>query len=337
MLGNSVENSLGSILATMLIQIYNMLYRPDNMVTIFTEFDDHIFNVFTDGWFGTIFSALKSIGLGFLVATFLMSLMDSVTDGDYTINNFFRHWLRFFILYIVLFNAMDIFKYLLQLSSDVANEMIVSVNSQMMNTGKEIIPIYLANGINKKLGIVKKIAVFMMALFPFVLACLYTIIMYFFAASRLFEITVRIAMCPLVAGLSYFTKGLQSDFIRYVKRTMGVFFQIVVILVISYGVTVTHNALINSNSATSSSLKVGNPAMVLQEGHGFKEILVKGAYRDAVPEGIVYDDGFYTKNSINDFIYKLLDLDNYFLSAGIMVSGIYMILKSRELSTQAFG
>lgn len=333
MLGNAIKSVMGPVIGTMLTRTYSMLYRPEDMVSVFTEFDEYIVDLFSDGWFDTVFAGVRAIGLGLLTASFLISLMDSVTDGDFTINNFFRHWLRFFMLYIILFYSMDIFEYLLQLTSDIVSDMSSSLS---MSLGIEINQDYLTTGLNRYLEVMEELSIFMRAIIPYVVSCLFSIILYFFAISRLFEITIRVAMSPLVVGISYFVNGLHSDFVRYIKRTMGVFFQIVVVLIISLGLTVTHNALIESNSATSAT-KIGNPAALLVTDTAVREINVDGTWKKADATTVSgANEIAYTEESIVEFSDKLLDSDTYFVSAGIMLSGLFMIFKSRQIATEVF-
>lgn len=91
----------------------------------------------------------------------------------------------------------------------------------------------VANGINKYFGITVRIGMFILLAAPYIISVIFYVVLYFFAVSRLLEMVIRTAASPLVVGLSYFGHGANTDIVRYAKRTMGIFFQIVVILVIS--------------------------------------------------------------------------------------------------------
>ena len=75
---------------------------------------------------------------------------------------------------------------------------------------------------------------------PYFVSVVFYSILYFFATSRIMELVIRISAAPLVAGVSFFGKGANTDIVRYIKRSMGIMFQIVVILVISASVTFIH-------------------------------------------------------------------------------------------------
>ena len=60
---------------------------------------------------------LKLVGIALLVTSFLVSLMDKTSAGDFSINNFFRHLLKYFILYILLINANTILTDLLDITT----------------------------------------------------------------------------------------------------------------------------------------------------------------------------------------------------------------------------
>lgn len=340
MLGNVPKGVFGFILAAMLTRIYNFLYHPDSIVGVFQEFDTYVFDIFTDGRFAPIFAAVKIIGLGLLVVSFLIDLMDKVSGGDFSIQNYFVHWLRFFIMYIILNYSIDILRYFMDISTGVFNDL-NGIITETMNTGADVDRQLLEYGINRYLGIVPKLGIFMLSVIPFAVSYLFTVVLYFFAVSRLFEVTVRISMAPIAAGVSFITPGLQSDFTKYVKRTAGLCFQIVVVMLISLGLTVTHNALIDSNSVnpTESGTEIGNPASCLEIDDDIREIQINGTWRKALAQNIV--DNFYveayTEESITEFVDRMFDMDSIFISTGIMLAGLFMLFKSREISMRAFG
>ena len=57
MLGNGTGGVLGNVLAAMLVHIYNFLYKPDDITSVFTEFNDYIAKLFAKGWFNLFCNA----------------------------------------------------------------------------------------------------------------------------------------------------------------------------------------------------------------------------------------------------------------------------------------
>lgn len=342
MLGNGFGNLLGNVLAALLINVYNFLYEPDDFTGIFLEFNDYIWRVYNEGWFGRVLAITKIIGIGLLAASFLVSLLDKVTDGDLTIEVWFRHLLKYCMLFIILMNVLPLFKSLLQLSTSLFTEFNVSISSEVLpQTGRYINQAWLANGINKHIGASSKFGMFMMLTIPYVISLIFAVILYFFATSRLIEIVIRIALAPLVVGVSFFGHGSNLDIVRYTKRTMGIFFQIVVVLVICAGMTFTHNALITADSPTAANGAImANPAASLKLEDGMREIEVDGEWQNATKQEIVENlesTMSYTKSSISQFVYYLLDPSHYFVSTALMLAALFMIFKSRAISTQLFG
>ena len=344
MVGEASKGILGFILANMLTRIYECLFRPGDLAVIFNEYDDEIFNVIRDGRFASVFYAMKAIGLGLLVVSFLITLMDKVSAGDFTIHNFFVHWLRFFIMFVLLNNATIILRYIMGVSTDLFTSLDgISRSGLQMELGNEINELYLAKGINRYFGIANKIIVFMMAIIPYAIACLYSVVINFFAISRLLEMVLRISMSPLVAGISFATPGLQSDFWKYMKRTAGLFFQIIVVFLISVGLTVAHNSLVQQGTVTSSE-KISNPASCLLVNDDARQIKMfflndDSAYNDITDDQMPgVEDALiaYTEDSINEFIQEMFGVDSFFVSIGIMLSGLFMLFKSRDLSMRLF-
>ena len=98
---------LDNIIATLLIAIYEFLYKPDGMIGIFSQYNEIIDNILAqDNFIADTFKALKLIGIALLVTSCLVSLMDKVSTGDFSINNVFRHLLKYVILYMVLMNSI---------------------------------------------------------------------------------------------------------------------------------------------------------------------------------------------------------------------------------------
>lgn len=318
-----------AILSSMVISIYNFLYRPDGIVDIFTEFNDYVWNLYSEGWFGMVFAVLKVIGIGLLMVSCLMSLADKVTEGDFTIHVLFRHLLKYVILYMVLWNSIRIFRILSMITTLIFND----INTIYVNDmTASINPGFLENGIGK-MNALSKIGMFMMVLVPYIISLLYYIILYFFATSRLIESVLRIAMAPLVVGMSYFGKGDNSDIVRYTKRTMGVFFQIVVILVISIGLTYTHNVFFEGTVTETAFIK--NPADKLQIDNSHEEIKTENTW-NKIPETDEETNGFYTADSISDFVDDMVNIKYFAISTGLMLSALLLIFKSREISTRMF-
>ena len=352
MLGNGTGGVLGNVLAAMLVHIYNFLYKPDDITSVFTEFNDYIAKLFAKGWFNQIFSAMQIIGIGMLAASCLMALMDKVSQGDFSINVIFRHLLKYVILYMVLINITTIFNYLL----DWTSASFIDINDAAATINQT----WMANGINKYVGLTAKLGMIIVLAVPYIVSVVFYIVLYFFAVSRLLEIVIRVAAAPFVVGVSFFGQGANSDIVRYTKRSLGVFFQIVVILIISVMVNFTHSALITSGSSSvQNGAMVANPASSLKLDDSYVEIGVtetkaevkkdddgneevsvtvgdtewKAATKEDVTTQLVLA---YTKDSIQKFIYYIVDPNHYFISTGLMIAALLLVFKSREISTRLF-
>ena len=68
-------------------------------------------------------SAMSILGIGLLTVGFLVSLGDKASAGDFTLHNFFVHFLKFFMLYVILMNISTIFQLMLDFTSAVFNDM----------------------------------------------------------------------------------------------------------------------------------------------------------------------------------------------------------------------
>lgn len=333
--GNGFGDIIGNILATILMSIYNCIYRPEGMTDIFIEYDNEIWTTFTGSYFWTLFSAVRIIGIGLLVVTCLITLMDDVSDGDFTLENLFRHMLKFFMLYFILMNLLPIFMHLLNLSDVVVRNLSDTINGTFVIKGRPVNQVWLANSINKHIGIVSKIGMFLLSMMPYFVSVIYTVILGFFAASRLIEIVVRLALAPIIVGISGISHGKQVDAIQFLKHTAGILFQIVVIMVISCSITLTHNAMVSEGRVLES------PANLLILEDGVREIDVENdqnwqpAVKDYV-ELTASEELAYTKESTNEFVRTVLSPDEYIVGVGLMVAAIFMIFKSRNISTKLF-
>lgn len=352
---------MGSVLASMLINVYNFLYQPNSIMSVFTEFDEYVMKIYRDGAFGSVYKFFRTIGVGLLVVGFIVTLMDKVSEGDFSINNFFRHLLKYVMLYIILSNSIFIFEGLLNLTTEMFISIENTINGSVIaNSGTDVNYLKLATGIENYVTLTAKIGMFIMLIIPFVVSVLFSVIIYFFSASRLIELSIRIALAPLVAGMSYFGHGANMDIVRYAKRTLGLSFQIVVILIAITGVTVVHNALISSNEEKSEG-QIVNPASYLEDDSSYTEINVKelnvekktdesgneeiskvteGDSEWKNTDGLKVEDIkgalSYSKESIYKFITRIIDPADFFVSAGVMLAALFLIFKSRALSSQLF-
>lgn len=328
---------MNAILAALLINVYNFLYSPSDLIGLFREFNDNILKVYAMGYFGTVFEFAKVIGIGLLTVGMLISMMDRASEGDFTLNLWFRHLLKYFILYTLLMNSMTIFRGLFDISLGTFESINTILNGSIHGqTALEVDTNMLKNGFDWWFGLGSKLGLFMMLIIPYVISLLFTIVSAFFAASRTLEISIRFAAAPLVVGASYFGDIANSNIVRYIKRTMGIFFQIVVILVACASMTFVHNALVTSDSgSTSGSAIIANPASVLEEEDSKKEIEVQpGIYAPA--NGKDASQSSYTEESMSQFIYMILDPSDYFVNTAIMLSLLFILFKSRRISTEFF-
>ena len=360
MLGNGTGGTLGEVIAAMLVHVYNFLFKPDDMTKIFTEFNKYIEGLFAADWFSKIYAVMMTIGLGLLVATYLIEMMDKVSQGDFSINVMFRCMLKYVLMYMVLLNILAIFNYLLDFTTAVFTDMNDSL-SLSLDPAQRINQRCVANGINKYFGITVRIGMFILLAAPYIISVIFYVVLYFFAVSRLLEMVIRTAASPLVVGLSYFGHGANTDIVRYAKRTMGIFSQIVVILVISVMTTFTHNALITSDSgSTQGETVVANPANGLEVDGSYTEVGVTKTTTDTKKNDASGDEETtvtigdttwkpatsedistittraYTKKSLMNFVYYIMAPNHYVVSTGLMLAALLMVFKSRELSTRLF-
>lgn len=352
----NVSQSFGYTIAAMMARIYSFLYKPTNMSTIFSEFTqyfDMLYEKQSTEFGGLVINVsrfhstllvMQAIGIGLLVFGFLVELSDKVSEGDFTINNFWRHLLKFFMLYFVMLYSYDIFKALMDGTTeafDIINKNIkdnlAPISSGVLTPSKQKL---MAIGINHKASITTKLALFIMCLIPYCISAIYTTLCYFFGCSRIIELVVRAVSLPLVVGISYFGHGSNLDAVRFMKRTMGVIFQIVVILVISASLTFVHSSLVSSDTDE------GNPIQVLEKVT-YDDIKGQRGYIDADGTKIMYTgipmeplqppiEG-YTIDSIQKFANLVIGGgENYIVSTGLMLSALILLIKSRGISTALF-
>ena len=358
MSGNGVGGPLGNVLSSMLVQIYMFIYKPDDMTSMFVDFNEYVSKLFTEGWFGTIFEVMQIIGIGLLAASCLMALMDKVSQGDFSLNILFRHLLKYVVLYMVLINITTIFNYLLDWTSLAFSEMNETLSPELaQNTAITINQEWMANGINKYMGVTTKLGMMIVLALPYLISVVFYVALYFFASSRLLEIVIRMAAAPFVVGVSFFGQGSNADIVKYTKRSVGIFFQIILILVISVMVNFTHNAIITSGSShIEDGTMLANPAEYLVVDDSHVEIGVTKTTTTTDDDGnstvTVGDTEWktatkdvdeltpiilsYTKESMQKFLYYIVDPNHYFISTGLMLAVLLLVFKSREISTRLF-
>ena len=377
---SSIAGVLDNILATLLVSIYNFLYKPDGMIDIFSQYNDIINNILEKKNFvSNVFDALKLVGIALLVTSFLVSLMDKTSAGDFSINNFFRHLLKYFILYVLLINANTILTDLMDITTGTFDTLKGSAEDITANSAAvEFNHVFLANSVHKYMGFGAKLGMFIMLIVPYAISVLFTVILNFFAISRMIEMTVRVSVSPVVAGLSFFGNGADMDFVRFVKRTLGLFFQVVVILLICVSITFVHNALVTTDENAHKSVNtVVDPAVRLKGSYttDYPEIEIRNMQTtkkqsEAADKQIEYtsvetgrewkkaekrtvkkevtdndheDDDknggtseAYVKDDFKYFVNHIVDPSTFFISTGIMISALFLIFKSREISTKLF-
>lgn len=377
---SSIAGVLDNILATLLVSVYNFLYKPDGMIDIFSQYNDIINNILEKkNFISNVFDVLKLVGIALLVTSFLVSLMDKTSAGDFSINNFFRHLLKYFILYILLINANTILTDLLDITTGTFDALKTSTDEITANSAAiEFNHVFLANSVHKYMGFGARLGMFIMLIVPYAISVLFTIILNFFAISRMIEMTVRVSVAPVVAGLSFFGNGADMDFVRFAKRTLGLFFQIIVILIICASITFVHNALVATDENAHKSVNtVVDPAVKLKGSYttDYPEIEIrnmqttkkqseaddkkieytsvetsrewKKAEKRAVKKEVTDNDHedddenggtseAYEKDDFKYFVNHIVDPSTFFISTGIMLSALFLIFRSREISTKLF-
>lgn len=101
-------SAISNILSTMIISVYNFIYRPDNIADVLMEFNYYLQELFNKNWFKTIFASVQIVGIGLLTAACIVELVDKASSGDFSINMLFRGMLKYIIWYIVLINSITI-------------------------------------------------------------------------------------------------------------------------------------------------------------------------------------------------------------------------------------
>lgn len=312
-------------------------------------------------------SAMSILGVGLLTVGFLVSLGDKASAGDFTLHNFFVHFLKFFMLYVILMNISTIFQFMLDFTSAVFNDMNKELTGSIIaNEIKGVDKDKLQNGL-AAFGLTSRVGMLMSIVVPYFVSVVFYSILYFFATSRIMELVIRISAAPLVAGVSFFGKGANTDIVRYIKRSMGIMFQIVVILVISASVTFIHNSIIvDGRISNSTSGKVENPATYLEHTTtGKREIEIRSLNVDMETDEngkvtkinkvtetgrkdeevksqeeqtgtLVNMKEAYPKSDIEKFVNSLTTPSNLFTGVGIMLAALFMLFKSREISMRMF-
>lgn len=168
------------------------------------------------------------------------------------------------------------------------------------------------------------------------------------------------------------------DFVRFVKRTLGLFFQIIVILIICASITFVHNALVVTDENAHKSVNtVVDPAVKLKGSYtaDYPEIEIrnmqttkkqsvaedkkieytsvetsrewKKAEKRTVKKEVTDNDHedddenggtseAYAKDDFKYFVNHIVDPSTFFISTGIMLSALFLIFRSREISTKLF-
>lgn len=354
---------MGNTLATLVLQLYRFLYNSSDMTSIFKELDKYIYSALDNNYFKAVMTIIIILGNGLLATTFLMQMFDKVTRGDFSPEVIIKHTLKYVFLYMVLINANYIFRELLSLSTAVFTELSKAIETSGQLTAvsaDEINFTWLSTSIARYYKMINKLGLFILTMVPFVISQIYYIVMYFFAASRTLECAIRTVFAPLVVGVSYFGTGSSADIVRFTKKTMGCFFQIVVILMITTSVSVVQSSLtsdISNENGGITSMPVlveetdyeqfypdsdGNiiPTYVggvgggpgTSGGTGSTGGIEEGTEEIEVSEELKV----YTEESVKTFIQSLYDFDTLIITVGLMIAGLLLVVKSNIISAQLF-
>ena len=166
-------SAISNILSTMIISVYNFIYRPDNIADVLMEFNYYLQELFNKNWFKTIFASVQIVGIGLLTAACIVELVDKASSGDFSINMLFRGMLKYIIWYIVLINSITIFTYLIDMTTAVFDTMNNDITAAIVGEqGAEIKQSYLANTIEQDVGTGEKFGLFIMIGPAYIVSCL---------------------------------------------------------------------------------------------------------------------------------------------------------------------
>ncbi len=344
MLGNGFGTIMGVMLANIIYYLYKFLYSPGDLINVFMDFNKYIMTVYNLKEFKTVVGIITSIGIGLLAVSFLVNMMDKVSAGDFSIGVLFRSLLKYVLIYMLILNAFPIFDGLLKISTLTCSEIAKIFTPDNKELLGMLDVIWLGNGISKNVGFSAKLGFFMLLIIPFAIAQLFNIAMYFFAASRALESVIRLTFAPIVMGVSGLVDGGNNDAIRYIKKTMGLFFQMVVVLIILTSMVIVQNTIVNHGTGEDGFIEDPGYAKMLKLEDEYRVMDIDGEQVIATNEEKLEEMDStrrytmsYTKESIYDFVYDFCDFKNLTVTTGLMIAALLMVFKSRTISNNLFG
>lgn len=316
---------MAGILANFYVTIYNALYHPTEILDVFKEYNGYLDTVLASETFSTAYFLIRVIGIGFMVLVFMLQIGDKISSGDYSLEVLFRELLKLFITYILILNSKTIFQYLLDwvvgLMGSIENLVTIHVEAEL-----DILK--MKWGI-KQLSILKQIMYLLLGILPYLFAVLLRIIIVVMAVSRLLELSVRVIAAPLAYAGNVFGGGENSEMVRYMKRCVGLLFQIVVIVAVWFAMIMVKDAMMGTTSSlnpgASESIEMVNPSSTLVDG--------TYEYRSSGEE---YEVECYTKESIEKFLDSVAISDDFIIGITFMLASIFILVKSREIGDSLF-
>lgn len=343
-------------LAYMYQFIYNTMYNPQVLFDEFQEMQRNIDKVLNMDIFRTIYSVICIFSLALLTATFLASMLDKYSAGDFSVEVLFRTGLKFYVPFFALWFSRDIMENIMNAGLETMKRMKGSIITQGMDykVNRSLLTYgidTLGDGATAISGssILTKWSWLAMGILPFLICCFFAIVISFMSASRILELTLRLVLSPLVYADSMFGQIDRSRTVSFLKKTFSLSFQLVVILGIWFVFMYMEAAMYETSQSPASvneqtqELTIMSPAKALSES---KETITK---RVEVTDGPVVDSQYrtnikikertinrYSPTAISDFIDQLTNSGHYWESLAFMLCMTLLVVKSRQISDSIF-
>ena len=307
------------VIAKMYKTIYDSFYNTGEVMDMFTEMQGYLDSLLENEAFQTVISVIMVIGVGLLIASFLADLLDHVSKGDFTIEILFKKMLKNYMVYMLLINSMDIMDMLLDITTDILEKLGEMV---VISPGGNINSVMLSYGITD-MWFWQWIMYILLGLVPYILAVLFNLVLWFTAVSRLFEISVRFVVSPIVYGGAFWGNGQNNDMIKFLKNTAAAIFQIVVVLIIWFSLSIIRVPLFGVD--TSLTTKVDGITTIIDDP--YDELVEENVKKSGI------EVRQYTKDSITDFFDSMVMNGEYWVGNAFLASGILLVAKSKKIAT----
>ena len=208
-------------------------------------------NMWKNGMKG-IYNAVQTIGYLMILLYFLIDLMEKSTSSQFSLEQFFKGFLKLVVAVAIISRGADLVQYILEFGNEFLSD--VSKAGTTNGLGKEsaIISDWKSKCYTADKALIPQVAAigFMASLLiPWVCMTAIKVVIWVVAVSRAIELSLRCAFLPIGCA-NIFGEGMRGAGFRYLKKTVAVAIQGGIII----GILVLYKYLTNSLTGVDATL-----------------------------------------------------------------------------------